>query len=104
LNSASRAFCTKRCGGPSPPRQTLVNTSDKQFNTVHANTFHFYEELNAVIQAEPAGAFDPETVGLFAAIGIKRGKPFAPDARTRATGSSKNMAPKGRYLRTGNRD
>ena len=52
-----------------------------QFNTVHANTFHFYEELNAVIQHEPADAFDPEIVELFASIGIKKGKPFAPDAR-----------------------
>ena len=27
---------------------------------------------------------EPETVGLFAAIGIKKGKPFAPDARMKA--------------------
>ena len=64
--------------------QTFVNFSGMQFNTVHANDFHFYEELNAVVQHEPADAFDPETVGLFAAIGIKKGKPFAPDARMKA--------------------
>ena len=58
-----------------------MDLSGIQFNTVHANTFHFHEELNAVIQHEPADAFDPETVGLFASIGIKKGKPFAPDAR-----------------------
>ena len=68
-----------------PPRPVFVNTSGKQFNTIHANTFHFYEELNAVIQHEPGDAFDPELVGLFAAIGIKKGKPFAPDARMKAT-------------------
>src|SRR3984885_3248994 len=68
----------------SPPQQTFVNLSGKQFNTVHANTFHFYEELDEVIQHEPAGAFDPEIVGLFASIGIKKGKPFAPDARMKA--------------------
>jgi hypothetical protein len=67
-----------------PPATTFVNFSGRQFNTVHANDFHFYEELNAVIQAEPGDAFDPETVGLFAAIGIKKGRPFAPDARLRA--------------------
>src|SRR6202041_669870 len=65
----------------SPPQQTFINLSGKEFNTVHANTFHFYEEVNAVFQHEPADAFDPEIVGLFAAIGIKKGKPFAPDAR-----------------------
>lgn len=68
----------------SPPQQAFINLSGEQFNTVHANTFHFYEEINEVIQQEPADAFDPEIVGLFASIGIKKGKPFAPDAHTKA--------------------
>ena len=64
-----------------PPKQKVYDLSGKQFNTIHANDEHFYEELNAVIQYEPADAFNPELVGLFASIGIKKGKPFAPDAR-----------------------
>ena len=68
----------------SPPPTTFVNTSGKQFNTIHANDFKFYEEMNQVIQHEPGDAFDPETVGLFAAIGIKKGKPFQPDDRMKA--------------------
>jgi hypothetical protein len=64
-----------------PPPTTFINTSGLQFNTIHANTFHFYEEINAVIQHEPADAFDPEIVGMFASIGIKKGQPFAPDER-----------------------
>ena len=64
-----------------PPKQRIVYLSGKQFNTIHANDEHYYEELNAVIQYEPADAFNPELVGLFASIGIKKGKPFAPDAR-----------------------
>ena len=64
-----------------PPKQKVYNLSGKKFNTIHANDKHFYEELNAVIQYEPADAFNPELVGLFASIGIKKGKPFAPDAR-----------------------
>jgi hypothetical protein len=64
-----------------PPQQQFVNFSGKQVNTVHANDFHFYEELNAVIQYEPADSFDPELVGLFPSIGIKKGQPFNPDAR-----------------------
>lgn len=67
-----------------PPETTFINISGKQFNTIHANDFHFYEELNSVIQSEPADAFDPEIVGLLASIGIKKGKPFAPDARMKA--------------------
>ncbi len=64
-----------------PPPQKYVDFSGKQINTIHANNTHFYKELNAVIQYEPADAFNPELVGLFAAIGIKKGQPFAPDAR-----------------------
>ena len=67
-----------------PPEQKFVNISGMKFNTVHANDFNFYEELNEVVQHEPADFFDPDTVGLFASIGIKKGKPFAPDARMKA--------------------
>lgn len=64
-----------------PPKQKFHNLSGKKFNTVHANNFEFYRELNAVIQYEPADAFDPEIVGQFAAIGIKKGHAFNPDKR-----------------------
>ena len=64
-----------------PPAPKFKNISGLQINTVHANNFDFYEELNKVVQNEPADFVEPETVGLFASIGIKKGKPFAPDAR-----------------------
>ena len=64
-----------------PPEQKFINLSGEKVNTIHANDFHFFEELNAVIQYEPADAFDPEIVGVFASIGIKKGQPFEPDAR-----------------------
>lgn len=65
----------------SPSKQHFVNLTGVQFNTIHASDYKFFEELNEVVQYEPADAFDPEIVGQFAAIGIKKGKPFAPDAR-----------------------
>jgi hypothetical protein len=64
-----------------PPKQKFLNLSGKQFNTIHANDYHFFEEINAVIQYEPADAFNPELVGIYASIGIKKGESFAPDAR-----------------------
>jgi len=64
-----------------PPKQKVYDLSGKRFNTIHASDEHFYDELNAVIQYEPANAFNPELVGLFASIGIKKGKAFSPDAR-----------------------
>jgi len=64
-----------------PPGQKFFNLSGMKINTIHANNFHFFEELNAVVQYEPADAFNPEIVGVFASIGIKKGQPFEPDPR-----------------------
>lgn len=64
-----------------PPEQKWVNGSGKVFNTIHANDFTFYEELNQIVQEEPSESQNPEILGLFASIGIKKGQPFAPDKR-----------------------
>ena len=64
-----------------PPPMEFVSCSKKPFNTVHANNYEFYEELHAVVEREPASMWEPEMLGLFSAIGIQKGRPFAPDAR-----------------------
>jgi hypothetical protein len=64
-----------------PPAMNFVNGSGKSFNTVHANDFNYFEELNRLVQEEPSDAVEPERLGLLASIGIEKGKPFAPDAR-----------------------
>jgi len=64
-----------------PPAMNIVDGSGKYFNTIHSLDFFFFEEVNEVVQEEPAEALDPETLGLFASIGIEKGKPFKPDAR-----------------------
>ena len=64
-----------------PPTTEFVNLSNKQYNTIHANDATFFDELNAVIQYEPADAYDAEILGLAAALGIKKGQPFEPDER-----------------------
>ena len=65
----------------SPPKMEFISFSKTYFNTIHANDFEFYQELDQVIQREPIGMLDPEIRGLFASIGIVKGRPFAPDAR-----------------------
>jgi hypothetical protein len=67
-----------------PPEQAFVNLSGQTFNTIHANDFSYFEEINAIIQEEPVNNVDPELLGLLAAIGIEKGKPFAPDERMKA--------------------
>jgi len=64
-----------------PPPMEFFNGSKKSFNTIHANNFHFYEEIDALIQEESMEMLDPETRGLLAAIGIVKGQPFNPDER-----------------------
>jgi hypothetical protein len=64
-----------------PPKMEYISGSGKAFNTIHANDYSFYEHLHHIIDAEHIGMLDPETRGLFASIGIEKGKLFAPDAR-----------------------
>lgn len=59
----------------------FVNLSGKAFNTIGANTLAFYEDVNEMIQEEPADSEEPELLGQLLSIGIQKGKPFAPDAR-----------------------
>ncbi len=67
---------------PAPAK--LVNASGVAANFVMPTDYAFWELLNQVIQEEPSAGSDPTTLGLFAAIGIEKGKPFAPDARMKA--------------------
>jgi len=64
-----------------PPAMKFVSASGKSYNTIHPNNFEFFHHLDKIIQYEPLGMLDPETRGLFASIGIEKGKTFAPDAR-----------------------
>lgn len=59
----------------------FISGSEQVFNTIHANTFDFYHELDEVIQREPIDLLDAELRGLAASIGIEKGKPFEPDER-----------------------
>ncbi|MFI2913788.1 DUF1254 domain-containing protein [Streptomyces sp. PDY-4] len=61
------------------PEQRFVNWAESDFNTVHANDFSFFEEIDTIVQAEPAESLDPERAGQLAALGIVRGRPFQPD-------------------------
>jgi hypothetical protein len=66
--------------GPVPNK----NGSMVQINTIAPNTYQYWEFLNDLVQAEPAGVIGPEITGQMAAIGIVKGKPFQPDARMKA--------------------
>lgn len=64
-----------------PPAMNYVNLSGQPSNFVAPGDYASWELLNKVIQEEPAAPNDPTMMGLFASIGIEKGKPFNPDAR-----------------------
>ena len=63
------------------PEMKWISASGKAFNTIHPNNAEFYHHLDEVIQYEPLEMLDAETRGLFASIGIQKGKEFSPDER-----------------------
>jgi len=64
-----------------PPAMKFVNASGIPSNFVAPGDYSFWNLLDEVVQEEPSEGSDPTTLGLFASIGIVKGKPFAPDAR-----------------------
>ena len=64
-----------------PPAMHFVNISGVSLNGVFANDLTFFDQVAQVVEEEPLEAIDAELRGLLAAIGIRKGKPFAPDAR-----------------------
>lgn len=55
--------------------------SEAAMQTTHHRDLRFFEELAEVVQYEPSGLFTRYELGLLKAIGIEKGKPFAPDER-----------------------
>ncbi|MFZ0254975.1 MAG: DUF1254 domain-containing protein [Gammaproteobacteria bacterium] len=68
-----------------PPPMKYLNVSGKAFNTIGGNDFSFFEDINEIVQAEPNEAYSPEILGMLAAIGIEKGKPFNPDEKLKKT-------------------
>ena len=64
-----------------PPKMNFINVSGVFHNTIHRMDYGIYEEINEVVQAEPAQGQSAELLGLLASIGIRKGQPFAPDER-----------------------
>ncbi len=64
---------------PAPVK--FANASGVPANFVAPGDYSFWELLDKVIQEEPSAGSDPTTLGLFASIGIEKGKAFNPDER-----------------------
>ncbi len=74
----------KLADAANPPKMEFISTTGAEYNTIHYNNAEFYDHMNEVIQYEAAGLLSPETRGLFASLGIEKGKEFTPDDRMKA--------------------
>ncbi len=67
---------------PQPkPETVFIEGSRVSFNTIPPNDFGYWNLIDRLVQDEPAGAGDPEVLGLLDSVGITKGKPFDPDER-----------------------
>jgi hypothetical protein len=65
-----------------PPPATFVDASDVIFDSTIPYDLRFFESLNRMVQAEPWLERDKAMIDQLKTIGIERGQPFKPDAKT----------------------
>jgi hypothetical protein len=61
-----------------------VDVYDKPFDATIPYDARFFESLHRMVQIEPWLTRDKVMIDLLKTIGIEKGKPFAPDAKTKA--------------------
>ena len=58
-----------------------INASFVEGNTTHPRDIFYFNLIDKIVQFEPTSAFTTYELGLLKAIGIEKGKEFAPDER-----------------------
>lgn len=66
-----------------PPATIFTDVKDIEFNSTIRYDATFFEHLNRIVQAEPWIARDRAMIDPLRTLGIEKGKPFAPDAKTK---------------------
>jgi hypothetical protein len=67
-----------------PPAMEFINGSGKPIDTLFPDNLRFFELLAVLVEEEPLASFGPLERFQMQAIGIEKGKPFAPDEEMRA--------------------
>jgi hypothetical protein len=65
------------------PAMKFPNASNIPINMMYPTDFSYWDKLKAFIDYEPVECLEPEVRGFLASVGIIKGVPFNPDARTR---------------------
>ncbi len=65
-----------------PPPTRFIDLADIVFDGLPQYDVRFFEGLDRMVQAEPVQEKDKQMMNLLKFIGIEKGKPFKPDAKT----------------------
>jgi hypothetical protein len=65
-----------------PPPQTFLDAIDVVFDATIPYDLRFFQSLDRIVQAEPWLDRDRVMIDVLKSIGIEKGRPFSPDART----------------------
>ena len=65
-----------------PPPTTFVDAIDVVYDSTIPYDLRFFQSLDRVVQIEPWLARDKLMIDILKSIGIEKGKPFNPDAKT----------------------
>jgi hypothetical protein len=66
-----------------PPETVFIDVKDKDFDSTIKYDARFFALLDRVVQTEPWIARDRAMIDQLRSIGIEKGKPFAPDDKTK---------------------
>jgi hypothetical protein len=65
-----------------PPATTFVDAIDVVYDSTIPYDLRFFQSLDRIVQIEPWLARDKVMIAVLKSIGIEKGKPFNPDAKT----------------------
>jgi hypothetical protein len=65
-----------------PPATTFVDAIDLVYDSTIPYDLRFFQSLDRIVQTEPWLARDRVMIDMLKSIGIEKGKPFKPDAKT----------------------
>lgn len=68
-----------------PPETKFIDAKDVIYDSTIPYDLRFFQSLDRIVQSEPWQTRDKAVIDQLKSIGIEKGKPFAPDAVTKAT-------------------
>ena len=68
---------------PNPKPTQFIDPIDKRFATLPRFDERWFEDVHAIFSLENANPRDKVMMGMLASLGIEKGKPYAPDEKTK---------------------